>query len=31
MNDEISEFLISGIIGLLGWFFGGIDGFSKFF
>ena len=29
MNDEISEFLISGIVGLLGWFFGGIDGFFK--
>lgn len=29
MNDEISEFLIGGIVGLSGWFFGGIDGFMK--
>ena len=29
MNDEISEFLIAGIVGLSGWFFGGLDGFIK--
>ena len=29
MNDEISEFLIASIVGLLGWFFGGLDGFLK--
>ena len=29
MNDEISEFLIAGIIGLLGWFFGGLDGYLQ--
>lgn len=29
MNDEISEFLIGGIVGLSGWFFGGINGFMK--
>ena len=29
MNDEMSEFLIAGIIGLLGWFFGGLDGYIK--
>ena len=29
MNDEISEFLIAGIVGLLGWFFGGLDGYVK--
>ena len=29
MNDEISEFLIASIVGLLGWFFGGLDGFIK--
>lgn len=29
MNDELSEFLIAGIIGLSGWFFGGLDGFFK--
>ena len=29
MNDEISEFLLAGFFGLLGWFFGGLDGFVK--
>ena len=29
MNDEISEFLIAGIVGILGWFFGGLDGYIK--
>lgn len=29
MNDEVSEFLIAGIVGLLGWFFGGLDGYIK--
>ena len=29
MNDEVSEFLIAGIVGLSGWFFGGLDGFIK--
>lgn len=29
MNDEMSEFMIAGIIGLLGWFFGGLDGYIK--
>ena len=29
MNDEISEFLIAGIVGISGWFFGGLDGFFK--
>lgn len=29
MNDEVSEFLIAGIVGLAGWFFGGLDGYIK--
>lgn len=29
MIDEISEFLFAGTVGLLGWFFGGLDGFFK--
>ncbi|MBQ7594093.1 MAG: phage holin family protein [Synergistaceae bacterium] len=29
MNDEISEFIIAGIVGISGWFFGGLDGFIK--
>ena len=29
MNDEVSEFMIAGIVGLLGWFFGGMDGYIK--
>ena len=29
MNDEISKFLIVGIVGLAGWFFGGLDGYIK--
>ena len=29
MNDEISEFLFAGIVGLVGWFFGGLDGYIK--
>ena len=29
MNDEISEFIIAGIVGILGWFFGGLDGYIK--
>ena len=29
MNDEFSEFLIASIVGLAGWFFGGLDGFMK--
>ena len=29
MNDEVSEFLIAGFVGILGWFFGGLDGFLK--
>ena len=29
MNDEFSEFVIASIVGLFGWFFGGIDGYIK--
>ncbi|MBQ6983063.1 MAG: phage holin family protein [Synergistaceae bacterium] len=29
MNDEVSEFMVAGIVGLLGWFFGGLDGYIK--
>ena len=29
MNDEVSEFMIAGIVGISGWFFGGLDGFIK--
>ena len=29
MNDEVSEFIIAGIVGILGWFFGGLDGYIK--
>lgn len=29
MNDEVSEFMFASIIGLVGWFFGGIDGYIK--
>ncbi|MBQ6664076.1 MAG: phage holin family protein [Synergistaceae bacterium] len=29
MIDEFSEFIVAGTIGLLGWFFGGMDGFIK--
>ena len=29
MNDEFSEFLIASIVGLAGWFFGGLDGFMN--
>lgn len=29
MNDEVSEFMFASIIGLAGWFFGGIDGYIK--
>lgn len=29
MNDNFSEFLVAGIVGLAGWFFGGIDGYIK--
>ena len=29
MNDEFSEFFIAGIVGVLGWFFGGLDGFTQ--
>ena len=29
MNDEFSEFIISGTVGLLVWFFGGLDGFVQ--
>ena len=29
MNDEVSEFMIAGIVGILGWFFGGLDGYIK--
>ena len=29
MNDEVSEFFIAGIVGILGWFFGGLDGYIK--
>ena len=29
MNDEVLDFMIAGIIGLLGWFFGGMDGYIK--
>ena len=29
MNDEVSEFMIAAIVGLAGWFFGGIDGYIK--
>ncbi|MBQ9596022.1 MAG: phage holin family protein [Synergistaceae bacterium] len=29
MNDQFHEFLISSLVGLLGWFFGGLDGFFK--
>ena len=27
MNDQFHEFIIAGSIGLMGWFFGGLDGF----
>ena len=29
MNDEVLDFMIAGIVGLLGWFFGGLDGYIK--
>lgn len=29
MNDEISEFLVASIFGLMGWFFGGLDDFIE--
>ncbi|MBQ6738159.1 MAG: phage holin family protein [Synergistaceae bacterium] len=29
MNDELSEFFIAGFVGILGWFFGGLDGYTK--
>ena len=29
MNDEVNEFLIASIVGVFGWFFGGLDGFVK--
>ena len=29
MNDEVSEFMIAAIVGLAGWFFGGLDGYIK--
>ncbi|MBQ3645711.1 MAG: phage holin family protein [Synergistaceae bacterium] len=29
MNDPLHEFIIAGFIGLLGWFFGGLDGYVK--
>ncbi|MBR0151792.1 MAG: phage holin family protein [Synergistaceae bacterium] len=29
MSDEFSEFVIAGFFGLMGWFFGGLDGFIK--
>ena len=29
MNDEVSEFMIAGIVGLGGWFFGGLDGYIR--
>ncbi|MBQ6773788.1 MAG: phage holin family protein [Synergistaceae bacterium] len=29
MNDQIHEFIIAGSVGLMGWFFGGLDGFIK--
>ena len=29
MNDEVSEFMIAGIVGLAGWFFGEFGGFIK--
>lgn len=29
MVDEVSEFMVAGTVGLLGWFFGGIDGYIK--
>ncbi len=29
MNDEVSEFIFAGIVGMLGWFFGGLDGYIK--
>ena len=29
MNDEVSEFLIAGIVGLASGFFGGLDGYIK--
>ena len=29
MNDNFSEFVVAGIVGLAGWFFGGIDGYIK--
>lgn len=29
MNDEVSEFMVAGIVGLLGCFFGGLDGYIK--
>lgn len=29
MNDQFNEFIIAGSVGILGWFFGGLDGFIK--
>lgn len=29
MNDEVSEFFIASIVGILGWFFGGLDGYTQ--
>ena len=29
MTDEFLEFFTAGVIGLLGWFFGGLDGFVR--
>ena len=29
MVDEVSEFMVAGTVGLLSWFFGGIDGYIK--
>lgn len=29
MNDEVSEFFVASMVGFGGWFFGGLDGFTK--
>ncbi len=29
MNDQFNEFIIAGSIGLMGWFFGGLDGYCS--
>ena len=29
MDNRVSEFLIASVVSLLGWFFGGLDGYTK--